>query len=240
MYGRNNMRENNSKSKTSYDQKKVSITYPRSTNEAYISFYLLTKRVVDIIGAFIGLLLTFPIFVLISVLYLFGENKGPIFFGQSRIGRDGKIFKMYKFRSMIVNAEAVLKNDKLLYKKYLENNYKLEPEEDPRITKIGSFLRKTSLDELPQLINVLKGDMSLVGPRPVIQEELKEYNNRLAEFLNVKPGVTGYWQICGRSDVGYPERADLEFYYIEHRGVKLDFTIIIKTVVLVLNRKGAY
>ncbi|WP_374187583.1 sugar transferase [Priestia aryabhattai] len=234
------MRENNSKSKTSYEQKKVSITYPRSTNEAYISFYLLTKRVVDIIGAFIGLLLTFPIFVLISVLYLFGENKGPIFFGQSRIGRDGKIFKMYKFRSMIVNAEAVLKNDKLLYKKYLENNYKLEPEEDPRITKIGSFLRKTSLDELPQLINVLKGDMSLVGPRPVIQEELKEYNNRLAEFLNVKPGVTGYWQICGRSDVGYPERADLEFYYIEHRGVKLDFTIIIKTVVLVLNRKGAY
>jgi len=234
------MRENNSKSKTSYEQKKVSITYPRSINEAYISFYLLTKRVVDIIGAFIGLLLTFPIFVLISVLYLFGENKGPIFFGQSRIGRDGKIFKMYKFRSMIVNAEAVLKNDKLLYKKYLENNYKLEPEEDPRITKIGSFLRKTSLDELPQLINVLKGDMSLVGPRPVIQEELKEYNNRLAEFLNVKPGVTGYWQICGRSDVGYPERADLEFYYIEHRGVKLDFTIIIKTVVLVLNRKGAY
>ncbi|MED4063774.1 sugar transferase [Priestia megaterium] len=234
------MRENNSKSKTSYEQKKVSITYPRSTNEAYISFYLLTKRVVDIIGAFIGLLLTFPIFVLISVLYLFGENKGPIFFGQSRIGRDGKVFKMYKFRSMIVNAEAVLKNDKLLYKKYLENNYKLEPEEDPRITKIGSFLRKTSLDELPQLINVLKGDMSLVGPRPVIQEELKEYNNRLAEFLNVKPGVTGYWQICGRSDVGYPERADLEFYYIEHRGVKLDFTIIIKTVVLVLNRKGAY
>ena len=234
------MRENNSKSKTSYEQKKVSITYPRSTNEAYISFYLLTKRVVDIIGAFIGLLLTFPIFVLISVLYLFGENKGPIFFGQSRIGRDGKIFKMYKFRSMIVNAEAVLKNDKALYKKYLENNYKLEPEEDPRITKIGSFLRKTSLDELPQLINVLKGDMSLVGPRPVIQEELKEYNNRLAEFLNVKPGVTGYWQICGRSDVGYPERADLEFYYIEHRGVKLDFTIIIKTVVLVLNRKGAY
>jgi len=234
------MRENNSKSKTSYDQKKVSITYPRSTNETYISFYLLTKRAVDIIGALIGLLLTFPIFVLISVLYLFGENKGPIFFGQSRIGRDGKIFKMYKFRSMIVNAEAVLKNDKALYKKYLENNYKLEPEEDPRITKIGSFLRKTSLDELPQLINVLKGDMSLVGPRPVIQEELKEYNNRLTEFLNVKPGVTGYWQICGRSDVGYPERADLEFYYIEHRGIKLDFTIIIKTVILVLNRKGAY
>ncbi|MFS8601892.1 sugar transferase [Priestia megaterium] len=234
------MKKNNSKSKISYNQKKIDLTYPKRVNETHISFYLFTKRVIDILGAFIGLMLTLPIFVLISVLYLFGENKGPVFFGQSRIGRDGKVFKMYKFRSMIVNAEMVLKNDKELYKKYLENSYKLEPEEDPRITKIGSFLRKTSLDELPQLINVLKGDMSLVGPRPVIQEELKEYNNRLVEFLNVKPGVTGYWQICGRSDVGYPERADLEFYYIEHRGVKLDFTIIIKTVVLVLNRKGAY
>ncbi|MEH6867183.1 multidrug MFS transporter [Priestia megaterium] len=234
------MRKKNSKSKTSYNQKKISLTCPKRVDETYISFYLFTKRVIDILGAFIGLMLTLPIFVLISVLYLFGENKGPVFFGQSRIGRDGNVFKMYKFRSMIVNAEMVLKNDKELYKKYLENSYKLEPEEDPRITKIGSFLRKTSLDELPQLINVLKGDMSLVGPRPVIQEELKEYNNRLEEFLNVKPGVTGYWQICGRSDVGYPERADLEFYYIEHRGAKLDFTIIIKTVVLVLNRKGAY
>jgi len=202
--------------------------------------YLVTKRTIDIIGALAGLMLTAPIFILISLLYLFGDNKGPIFFGQSRVGQNGKIFKMYKFRSMIVNAEQVLKNDKALYKKYLENNYKLEPEEDPRITNIGRFLRKTSLDELPQLINVLKGDMSLVGPRPVIEEELKEYNHRLTEFLTVKPGVTGYWQICGRSDVGYPERADLEFYYIDHQGFKLDIKIIVNTISLVVTRKGAY
>ncbi|MGN7228732.1 sugar transferase [Priestia megaterium] len=198
------------------------------------------KRTIDIVGASAGLILTLPIFILISILYLFGENKGPVFFGQNRIGKNGKGFKMYKFRSMIVNAEQVLKNDKKLYAKYLENSYKLEPEEDPRITKIGRFLRKTSLDELPQLINVLKGDMSLVGPRPVIEEELKEYNERLSEFLTVKPGVTGYWQICGRSDVGYPERADLEFYYIDHQGVKLDTKIILNTVLLVITRKGAY
>ncbi|WP_254177303.1 sugar transferase [Priestia megaterium] len=198
------------------------------------------KRTIDIVGALIGITLTLPIFMLISILYLFGENKGPVFFRQKRIGKNGKIFKMYKFRSMIVNAEQVLKSDKKLYAKYLENSYKLEPEEDPRITKIGRFLRKTSLDELPQLINVLKGDMSLVGPRPVIEEELKEYNERLSEFLTVKPGVTGYWQICGRSDVGYPERADLEFYYIDHQGVKLDTKIIVNTVLLVITRKGAY
>lgn len=101
-------------------------------------------------------------------------------------------------------------------------------------------MRVTSLDELPQLINVLKGDMSLVGPRPVIKEELKEYEYRLKDFLNVKPGVTGYWQICGRSEVGYPERADIEFYYIDKRGVKLDCEIIFKTIILVLSRKGAY
>lgn len=202
--------------------------------------YLVTKRAIDIIGALAGLVLTAPIFILISLLYLFGDNKGPVFFGQSRVGKNGKMFKMYKFRSMIVNAEQVLRNDKALYKKYLENNYKLEPEEDPRITNIGRFLRKTSLDELPQLINVLKGDMSLVGPRPVIEEELKEYNHRLAEFLTVKPGVTGYWQICGRSDIGYPERADLEFYYIDHQGFKLDIKIIVNTISLVVTRKGAY
>ncbi|KSU87030.1 multidrug MFS transporter [Priestia veravalensis] len=202
--------------------------------------YYFVKRGIDILGASAGLLLTLPVFLLISLLYLYGDNKGPVFFGQTRVGKGGNTFKMYKFRSMIVNAEQVLKNDRALYQKYLQNNYKLEPHEDPRITKVGQFLRKTSLDELPQLINVLKGDMSLVGPRPVIVEELKEYSHRLDEFLTVKPGVTGYWQICGRSDVGYPERADLEFYYIDHQGFKLDFKIIINTILMVVTGKGAY
>ncbi|PMC37363.1 multidrug MFS transporter [Bacillus sp. UMB0899] len=208
--------------------------------QSHTKFYYLTKRIVDILGALIGLVLVSPIFMLISVLYLFGENKGPVFFAQQRVGKNGRIFKMYKFRSMIVDAENVLKSDKKLYQKYLENNYKLEPSEDPRITKIGQFLRETSLDELPQLLNVLKGDMSLVGPRPVVQVELKEYNHRLTEFLSVKPGVTGYWQICGRSDVGYPERADLEFYYVDNQGFKLDLKIIVNTILLVISRKGAY
>jgi len=204
------------------------------------NFYFATKRVFDLIGALLGILLTLPIFIIISLLYLIGENRGPVFFGQTRIGKNGKVFKVYKFRSMIVDAEKVLKKDKKLYEKYLLNNYKLEPKEDPRITKIGRFLRETSLDELPQLINVLKGEMSLVGPRPVIEEELKEYNARLEEFLSVKPGVTGYWQICGRSEVGYPERADLEFYYVDNQGIKLDIKIIVNTVLLVITRKGAY
>jgi exopolysaccharide production protein ExoY len=203
-------------------------------------FYLIVKRIFDILGALTGLLITAPVFLLISILYLFGTNKGPVFFSQNRVGQNGKLFKMYKFRSMIVNAEQVLKNDTALYKKYLENSYKLEPEEDPRITKLGRFIRKTSIDELPQLINVLLGDMSLVGPRPVIEEEIKEYNSRLIEFLSVKPGVTGYWQICGRSDVGYPDRAELEFYYVDHHGFKLDFKILVNTILLVITRKGAY
>ncbi|MCM3363552.1 sugar transferase [Niallia sp. MER TA 168] len=202
--------------------------------------YKISKRVIDISGALIGLIITFPIFLLISLLYLFGANRGPVFFSQPRVGKDGEMFKMYKFRSMVINAEQVLKDNPVLYQKYLNNSYKLEPEEDPRITKIGGFLRKSSLDELPQLINVLKGDMSLVGPRPVIEEELKEYSDRLKDFLTVKPGVTGYWQICGRSDVGYPERADLEYYYIDNRSLKFDLKILINTISLVITSKGAY
>jgi exopolysaccharide production protein ExoY len=215
---------------------KESNTYMKKVSKTYV----VSKRFIDVLVSTIGLLLLFPIFICISILYLFGENKGPVFFKQHRVGKDGKMFRMYKFRTMIVDAEKVLKTNKTLYSKYIKNNYKLEPNEDPRITNLGFFLRKTSLDELPQLINVLKGDMSLTGPRPVVNEELKEYKERIEDFLSVKPGVTGYWQICGRSDVGYPERADLEFYYIDHQSLKLDLVIIIKTVWLVISRKGAY
>lgn len=203
-------------------------------------FYLFSKRTIDIIGALTGLLLTLPIFILISLLYMSGENKGPIFFKQTRIGMNGKEFKIYKFRSMVVNAEEKLKANKELYKKYIENSYKLEPSEDPRITKIGQILRKTSLDELPQLFNVLKGDMSLVGPRPVVAEELEEYEARKMDFLSVKPGVTGYWQVSGRSDVVYPERVDVELYYVYNQSLWMDFKILYKTVFVVLLKKGAY
>jgi exopolysaccharide production protein ExoY len=202
--------------------------------------YAVTKRTIDIIGAITGLILTSPLFMIISILYLFGDSKGPIFFKQVRVGKNGKRFHIYKFRSMIVNAEEKLKADKELYQKYLKNNYKLEPHEDPRITNLGRFLRKTSLDEIPQFINVLKGEMSLVGPRPVVVEELREYGDRVDEFLSVKPGITGYWAVSGRSDVDYPERVDLELFYIYNQSIILDLQIIIKTVVSVFLRKGAY
>ncbi|KIL43551.1 hypothetical protein KP77_32570 [Jeotgalibacillus alimentarius] len=202
--------------------------------------YLLVKRIIDVMGAIAGLIILSPLLLCIAATYLFGEGKGPVFFKQRRLGKNGKEFYIYKFRSMVMNAEEYLKNNDILYKKYLENNFKLEPEDDPRITRIGRFLRKTSLDELPQLINVLKGEMSLVGPRPVVEEELKKYGDRSGEFLSVEPGVTGYWQVCGRSEVGYPERVDIELYYIHHQSLTLDVKILVKSILYVLQRKGAY
>ncbi|MEJ9114299.1 sugar transferase [Bacillus paramobilis] len=204
------------------------------------ALYIFSKRCMDILGAIIGLIIFSPLFILIPIMYMRGEAKGPVFFKQVRIGKDGKEFYIYKFRSMVVDAEGKLKKNEILYKKYVENNYKLEPEEDPRITGIGRFLRKTSLDELPQFINVLKGDMSLVGPRPVVQEELREYGQRKSEFLSVKPGLTGYWQVSGRSDVGYPERVDIELYYVYNQSLLLDLKILVQTCLLVILRKGAY
>ncbi|MCK6259026.1 sugar transferase [Fictibacillus sp. KIGAM418] len=194
----------------------------------------------DIIGALTGLILFLPVFLIISLFYIAGESKGPVFFKQKRIGKDGEVFYIYKFRSMVMNAEEKLKKNNILYAKYLQNNYKLEPDEDPRITSIGRVLRRTSLDELPQFLNVLKGDMSLVGPRPVVKEELNEYKQKETVFLSVKPGLTGYWQVCGRSDVGYPERVDIELYYVYNQSLFLDVIILLKTVLLVLLRKGAY
>lgn len=202
--------------------------------------YLFSKRVIDIIGALVGILILLPVIIIFSIIYQLGENKGPIFFKQQRIGRNGEKFFIYKFRSMVVDAEKKLKENKLLYQKYLKNNYKLEQDEDPRITEFGRFIRKTSLDELPQFINVLKGEMSLVGPRPVVDEELREYQDKTNDFLSVKPGITGYWQASGRSEVGYPERVEIELYYVYNRRLYLDIKILLKTIVQVLFRKGAY
>ncbi|MCP8617498.1 sugar transferase [Salirhabdus salicampi] len=198
------------------------------------------KRATDVVGSIIGLVVFSPIFFLVSLLYLWGSSKGPVFFKQKRVGHNGKEFYIYKFRSMVTNAEERLKSDPVLYEKYIQNNYKLDQDEDPRITKIGKFLRKTSLDELPQLINVLKGDMTIIGPRPVVKEELREYKERKSVLLSVKPGLTGYWQVSGRSDVGYPERVDIELYYVYNQSVKLDLSIFFKTILIVLLRKGAY
>lgn len=214
----------------------ISNDYPVQETKVYV----LGKRSIDILFSFIGIICLSPLFLIFKIYYSFGEIKGNMIFKQNRIGKNGQVFEIYKFRSMIVDAEKKLKEDKKLYQKYITNNYKLEPEEDPRITKFGQFIRKTSLDEIPQLFNVLKGDMSLVGPRPVVEEELKEYGTRTKHFLSVKPGVTGYWQVCGRSNIGYPERVDLELYYIDNRSLILDLKIIFKTIHLVLSKKGAY
>jgi len=202
--------------------------------------YLISKRLFDFLVSLILIVILIPLFGVLSVVYCVGENKGPIFFSQKRYGKNGEMFKIYKFRSMVVNADKKLKSNRDLYKRYVENNYKLEPHEDPRITRFGQFLRKTSLDELPQLFNVFLGNMSLVGPRPIVREELEEYGTYKEEFLSVKPGVTGYWQASGRSNVQYPERVDVELYYIRNRSFIFDIKIIFLTIKAVLFGKGAY
>ncbi|WP_231689668.1 sugar transferase [Bacillus sp. FJAT-27245] len=202
--------------------------------------YLFGKRLLDIAGALFSLILAIPLFAILRILYCFGENKGPLLFRQKRYGKDERIFCIYKFRSMIVNADEFLKLNPALYQKYLENNYKLEQDEDPRITKLGRFLRRTSLDEVPQLLNVLKGDMSLVGPRPVVEEELQEYKHKKHHLLAVKPGMTGYWQVSGRSNVGYPERVALELHYVYNRSMAFDMKILFLTILVVFLKKGAY
>lgn len=202
--------------------------------------YLFIKRSLDVIGALVGIFLMLFIMAFCSFFYVVGPNKGAVLFKQKRIGRNGEPFAIYKFRSMVNNAEEMLKKDELLYKKYVANGYKITAEEDPRITSFGKFIRKTSLDEFPQFLNVLKGDMSLVGPRPLVQAELDEYREQKDLLLSAKPGMTGYWQVCGRSDVHYPERVDIELYYVKHQCLLLDLEILCKTVVQVLHRKGAY
>ncbi|RFU64884.1 sugar transferase [Peribacillus glennii] len=212
----------------------------KSTSSLRQKIFNITKRITDIIASTLFLILLIPLIVLLFFFYTFGQSKGPLFFKQERIGKDRKKFVIYKFRTMEVNAEESLKANEALYLKYIENDYKLNPSEDPRVTSIGKFLRKTSIDEIPQFYNVLKGDMSLVGPRPVIELELTEYGDRVNELLSVKPGITGYWAMCGRSDIKYPERIDLELFYIYNQGLSLDVKIIIKTIWLVFTKKGAY
>ena len=178
--------------------------------------YLFFKRLFDIFIALVGVIVLVIVTIILATFYSFGKNKGRIFFSQERIGLNGKTFKIYKYRSMVENAEEILKRNPKLYKKYIENSYKLLPEEDPRMTRLGRFIRKYSIDEIPQFINILKGEMSFIGPRPVIEEELLQYGERVSKFLSVKPGATGWWQVSGRSEIGYPERCDMELYYVDN------------------------
>lgn len=200
--------------------------------------YIYIKRILDIITALIGLIIIIPISMIIKIVFLCMGDRKSIFFTHKRIGKDGKPFVMYKYRSMVHNAEELL--DELLkkekYRKEWAENQKIE--DDPRVTTMGMFLRKTSIDELPQLLNVLKGDMSIVGPRPLVEGELEEHGGSKI-YWKVKPGITGWWGTHGRSDVDYDERLKLEYYYIQNLSFKLDLICVLKTITAVVRHKGA-
>mgnify|MGYP001261744656 FL=1 len=202
--------------------------------------YLFFKRVFDVLLSSIALIVLSPIFLTVFLMYQFGQNRGPVIYRQQRVGLNGRLFNILKFRSMVVNADQKLHENKALYALYVKNNYKLEPEQDPRITSFGRWLRKTSIDELPQFVNILKGDMSLIGPRPIVQEELAEYGDRKSIFLSVKPGAMGLWQASGRSNIGYPERCELELSYVEQASFWSDAKILVRNIVTIFKSEGAY
>lgn len=203
--------------------------------------YLVIKRACDIIVSGLALVVLVPtVFLVMAIIYRFGENKGPMIYKQRRIGKNGKPFKIWKFRSMVVNADKKLKANPELYRKYIANSYKLPAEEDPRITEFGRFIRKTSIDELPQFVNIFKGDMSLVGPRPVVEPELKEYGDQVEKLLSMTPGAMGWWQASGRSNIEYPERCEVELYYIDHASLGFDLKIIFMNIISIFKNTGAY
>ena len=200
------------------------------------TFYLIVKRTIDILGALIGLVLLSPIFLIVAIAIKL-DSKGPIIFGHTRKGLHGKDIKVYKFRTMYENSQEIFNNFTKEQKEEFYKNFKLE--NDPRVTKIGDFLRRTSIDELPQLINILNGSMSIVGPRPIVQKEIDLYGDYANKLFSVVPGLTGYWQANGRSDTTYEERIKMDMYYIDNRGFWLDFKIIIKNFGSVLKGEGA-
>ena len=200
----------------------------------------LGKRLLDIFIILFFLPFWLPVFVILCFLVKI-TSKGPVFFGHERIGKNGKIIKCWKFRSMCINSqeilEQILKTDPVRRAQWEKDRKFID---DPRVTKFGHFLRKTSLDELPQLLNILKGDMSLVGPRPVTEPELVKYGKYKDYVLSVVPGLTGLWQVSGRSDIKYEERISLDSFYIQNWSIWLDIWILTKTIWVVINRKGAY
>lgn len=200
-------------------------------------FYRFIKRGIDIVGSLFGLILLSPLFLVIAILMKKEEPTGPIFFSQYRVGKNEKVFKMFKFRSMCVDAEEKL--EELLRHNEIEGAM-FKMKDDPRVTKIGKFIRRTSVDELPQLWNVLKGDMSLVGPRPPLLREVEEYTDFDKQRLLVKPGCTGLWQVSGRNELSFQEMVDLDISYIQERSILKDFKIMLKTVEIIFKPNGAF
>ena len=198
--------------------------------------YLFIKRSIDIICSLAGIIVLSPIFLIVAVLIKIEDPKGSIFFCQERNGQHPNTFKMYKFRSMVHNAEELLKD---LQHKNEQTGPAFKMADDPRITKVGKFIRKTSLDELPQLFNILKGDMSIVGPRPAIPHEVAEYSHYHKQRLLVKPGLTCIWQVSGRNSIGFDEWMEMDFEYIEKRNLWMDIKLIFKTVGVLFGDENA-
>lgn len=198
------------------------------------------KRIFDIVLSLLGLVVLSPLFLILAILIKL-SSRGPVFFGHTRVGKDGNTFTCYKFRTMVENAketlEELLANDPEARAQW-DKDFKLK--EDPRVTRVGSFLRRTSLDELPQLWNALKGEMSLVGPRPIVSDEVEKYGEKARYFFKVTPGITGLWQVSGRNDIDYDERVLLDEYYAKNWSLWLDIEIIIRTFGAVLKKQGAY
>ena len=204
-------------------------------NERSNVLYEVIKRIIDIVASFTGLIVLSPLMLVVSILIKL-ESKGEVIFKQKRVGLNGKEFYMYKFRSMVINAEEL--------KAELESQNEMsgpmfKMKDDPRITRIGKFIRKTSIDELPQLINVIKGDMSLVGPRPSLPKEVEKFEQWMMERLEVKPGLTCIWQVSGRNNIDFEDWMKLDIKYVRERSFKLDIKLILKTVLVLLGDKNA-
>lgn len=210
-------------------------------------YYAIIKRIIDIAGVVIIGLLFLPISLITAVIIKL-DSHGPIFADTpERVGRHGRTFRMYKFRSMVINAHDMLRTDpkyKQLYKQYKNDSYKLR--NDPRVTRVGKFIRKHSLDEIPQVINVLVGDMSIVGPRAYYPDELREQQKKypktrklVSEVLSIRPGITGVWQVSGRSEVNFDKRIAIDAAYARRRSIIFDISIILRTPITMITGKGA-
>ena len=204
--------------------------------------YKIIKRFLDFYTSLFVLIFFSPLYFLIGIAIFF-SSKGPVFYSHERLGKNGKSFLCYKFRTMNNKSDKelklILKNNQILNKEFAE---KFKLTNDPRVTPLGRILRKTSLDELPQFFNVLMGQMSIVGPRPIVEEEKSRYGNQINELLNIKPGITGWWQVKGRSSIGYQERRMLDIYYVNNINFGFDLFILLRTLYVVLLRmnKDAY
>jgi len=224
----NNQKEN---------EKYMYLPFHNTITKTDSKIYTYAKRSIDILCSLLGLVLLLPVFIIVAVLIKIEDNKGSVLFSQERVGKNEKLFTMYKFRSMVSNAEEMLIE---LKEQNEASGAMFKIKHDPRVTKIGRFIRKTSIDELPQLFNVLKGDMSLVGPRPPLPVEVQEYTPYHMQRLLVVPGCTGLWQVSGRSNVGFEEMVEMDLSYIKMRSIKTDIKIIIKTFYTVIVKNDAY